>query len=288
MLNQRTVRVTQTTNLTSDIKSVGTAIRDWLTPFYTLGGVTTFVITVLTLIDRSGSLVRALTGALILLTIVVCAHAWTKARSTPAATDGAAKPASPKLHTALIIISLFFCVGLLVSEALMHERRQSAAPPTQPTVPDAPPKTPEPASAPTAAQAPAAVPAPVPAASTPAAAPAATEAPAIVAVPAAPTTPAPAVPANVAPAPESTKKQPVAPAVKAPAAIKEEAPKKPNKPQPNDSAAAHTAEPARPKPAKAPSAGAAMPARCSEIMVQFSAGRSLSDGDKQYLETSCR
>ena len=189
MLNQRTVRVTQTTNLTSDIKSVGTAIRDWLTPFYTLGGVTTFVITVLTLIDRSGWLVRALTGALILLTIVVCAHAWTKARSTPAATDGAAKPASPKLHTALIIISLFFCVGLLVSEALMHERRQSA---TAPTVPDAPPKSPEPAS-PAAAQAPAAVPAPVPAASTPAAAPALTEAPAIATAPAAP---APAVPAS--------------------------------------------------------------------------------------------
>ncbi len=283
MLNQRTVRVTQTTNLTSDIKSVGTAIRDWLTPFYTLGGVTTFVITVLTLIDRSGWLVRALTGALILLTIVVCAHAWTKARSAPAA-DGAAKPASPKLHTALIIISLFFCVGLLVSEALMHERRQSA---TAPTVPDASPKTPEPAS-PAAAQAPAAVPAPVPAASTPAAAPALTEAPAIATAPAAPTTPAPAVPANVAPAQEFTKKQPVAPATKAPAAIKEEASKKTNKPQPNDSAPAHAAEPARPKPAKAPSAGAAMPARCSEIMVQFSAGRSLSDGDKQYLETSCR
>ena len=285
MLNQRTVRVTQTTNLTSDIKSVGTAIRDWLTPFYTLGGVTTFVITVLTLIDRSGWLVRALTGALILLTIVVCAHAWTKARSTPAATDGAAKPASPKLHTALIIISLFFCVGLLVSEALMHERRQSATAPTLPTVPDAPPKTPEPASAPAAAQAPAAVPTPAPLASTPAAAPAATEAPAIATAPAAP---APAVPANVTSTQESTKKQPVAPAVKAPAATKEEAPKKPNKPQPNDSAPAHAAEPARPKPAKAPSAGAAMPARCSEIMVQFSAGRSLSDGDKQYLETSCR
>ena len=282
MLNQRTVRVTQTTNLTSDIKSVGTAIRDWLTPFYTLGGVTTFVITVLTLIDRSGWLVRALTGALILLTIVVCAHAWTKARSTPAATDGAAKPASPKLHTALIIISLFFCVGLLVSEALMHERRQSA---TAPTVPDAPPKTPDAASAPTAAQAPAAVPTPAPITSTPAAAPAATEAPAIATAPAAP---APAVPANVTSAQDSTKKQPVAPAVKAPAATKEEAPKKPNKPQPNDSAPAHAAEPARPKPAKAPSAGAAMPARCSEIMVQFSAGRSLSDGDKQYLETSCR
>ena len=285
MLNQRTVRVTQTTNLTSDIKSVGTAIRDWLTPFYTLGGVTTFVITVLTLIDRSGWLVRALTGALILLTIVVCAHAWTKARSTPAATDGAAKPASPKLHTALIIISLFFCVGLLVSEALMHERRQSATAPTLPTVPDAPPKTPEPASAPTAAQAPAAVPTPAPTASTPAAAPAATEAPAIATAPAAP---APAVPANVTSAQDSTKKQPVAPAVKAPAATTEEAPKKPNKPQPSDSAPAHAAEPARPKPAKAPSAGAAMPARCSEIMVQFSAGRSLSDGDKQYLETSCR
>ena len=123
MLNQRTVRVTQTTNLTSDIKSVGTAIRDWLTPFYTLGGVTTFVITVLTLIDRSGWLVRALTGALILLTIVVCAHAWTKARSTPAARRSAID--SPSISRAAALAS---CVAVaLETNGTVREARGLAS-----------------------------------------------------------------------------------------------------------------------------------------------------------------
>ena len=293
VLNPWTVRVTQSQakNLSTDIRTVGTAIRDWVTPFYTLGGVTTFVITVLTLIDSSGWLVRAITAALILLTIVACAHAWVRSRATADATADARPAAGPKLHTAMLIISLFFCVGLLVSEALMHEKRKGAgmadtprAEAPTPAEPQAPLPQPAPTSTPTATQeapAPAkpavaeppaqpAVAAPVPAAPTPA-----------VASPAAAARPSTA-PAD-APA-KIDKKEAPAPVSRAPAAIKEEAPKKPSKPSPASNDSATTAEPARPKPPKA----AALPARCSDIMVQFSAGRSLSDSDKQYLETSCR
>ncbi|MEG1280750.1 MAG: hypothetical protein RSD57_09900 [Comamonas sp.] len=280
MLNQWTMRVpqSQANNLSTDIKGVGTAIRDWITPFYTLGGVTTFVITVLTLIDRSGWLVRAITVALILLTIVVCAHAWVKSRNASAASTETAKSTSPKLHTALIIVSLFFCVGLLVSEALMHEKRPSAATTEAPRL-DSMPSSAEPVAKPPATTYTAA---PAPPAS-PVVAPAAVETPAFA------VTPVPAALSTTQAESELKKKQPVSPANQPPAAIKEATPKKTNKPASpnNDSAPIHAFEPARPKPAKAPSA-AALPARCSEIMAQFSAGRSVNEGDKQYLENSCR
>ena len=277
----------QAKTISTDIRTVGTAIRDWVTPFYTLGGVTTFVITVLTLIDGSGWLVRAITAALILLTIVACAHAWVRARATPDAAADARPAPAPKLHTVLLIISLFFCVGLLVSEALMHEKRKAAGTPDTPRA-EAPAAANLPAPATTASDvakpavaepiAQPAVVAPAPAAATP-----------VAVTPAAPAAAQP-TPTTADTTAKNDKKEALAPASRAPAAIKEEAPKKPNKPSPtsNDSATTAAAEPARPKPAKAASAGGALPARCSDIMVQFSAGRSLSDSDKQYLETACR
>ena len=265
-------RVTQTpaNNLSTDIKGVGTLVRDWVTPYYTLGGVTAFAITILSLIDRSGWLVRGVTAALVLLTLVVCAQAWTRSRAQPAADADTAKT-GPKLHTTLVIISLFFGVGLLVSEALVKERHKGEAAQTPPaetateksaTAPAAPAEPAAPAVVPTLTSA-----TPAAHAAEPASAPAAPI----------PPTP-PAAPATVT----------AAPAKPAPARAEpqEAAPKKAAKVTPAPAALEHSDTP-RAKPAKA-SERAVLPARCSEITAQFSAGRSVSDADKQYLETSCR
>ena len=75
---------TQTTSsFLTILKGVGTIIRDWLTPFYSLGGVTAFAITLLSLIDRSGMLVRWITAALVVITAVMWAHAFVQSRNRP-------------------------------------------------------------------------------------------------------------------------------------------------------------------------------------------------------------
>ena len=75
---------TQTTSsFLTILKGVGAIIRDWLTPFYSLGGVTAFAITLLSLIDRSGMLVRWITAALVVITAVMWAYAFVQSHNRP-------------------------------------------------------------------------------------------------------------------------------------------------------------------------------------------------------------
>ena len=114
---------TQTTSsFLTILKGVGAIIRDWLTPFYSLGGVTAFAITLLSLIDRSGMLVRWITAALVVITAVMWAYAFVQSHNRPK------DDSSPKtqMHIMLLVITLFFGTGLLISEAIMCERRQDS------------------------------------------------------------------------------------------------------------------------------------------------------------------
>ncbi len=223
------------------------------------------------LIDRSGVLVRVVTGVLVLLTMLACGRAWAISRAAPAA--GPSTQPTPKLHIGLLIISLFFCVGLLVTEALLHEKRQTAAAETA-TADNPAPATPAAAVTPVpapAAPAPTAQPQP-PAASVEAApvmaAPAPVPAIAVAAPATTPVAPMPAPPKTDAAKPAATTKNTPAPAAKT-----------------SPSTASETARPAAAKPR---SERPALPARCSDIAAQFSTGRTVSDADKQFLETSCR
>lgn len=72
-------------------KQTGFAIRDWLGPFYTLGGVIAFAITMLTLLDPSGMLVKSITVVLVIATAV----AWAISEAIMSGKRPAVAPAAP-------------------------------------------------------------------------------------------------------------------------------------------------------------------------------------------------
>lgn len=250
------------------IQQTGFAIRDWLGPFYTLGGVVAFAITMLTLLDPSGMLVRGITVLLVVTTAIAWALARAPSRRRAAdSTEPASQP--PPAHALLLAVTLFFTAGLVISEAIMGGKRQAVAP-AAPVAPVAPlassPAAPVPQSA---------------APATPAGAPALAPAP-LAAVPAPPPA-APALASATAPAPAT----PAASARPAGAA----APGKPAKPAEEH---APSTTPPRPRAAGPGSAAARPPLaagdaqRCSNLIAQFSLGQTPSDADKHFLETSCR
>lgn len=263
-------------NLTDDIKHTGWALRDWLGPYYTLGCAVAFGIALLTLLDPSGQLVRAVGAVLLVLTILAWVHHFYRQHQRKVQADAAGAP-QVKLHAILLAVTLFFLCGILVSDAVMRGKRggdtpahqdvaEQAAAPQAPTAPSAAPV------APAAAVAPAA---PQPAVAAPAIAPAATPAvtPAVAPAAVAPAEPR-VLPARIDVLPDS----PNSLAKPLPVSKKTE----PASADARTSSAGSSAEPA-PR--------AAAPAnrqRCSSLLGKFSLGEELNAEDKRYLETSCR
>ena len=109
-------------NLVDDVKRTGVAFRDWLTPYYTLGGAVAFCIAMFTLLDPSGQLVRFVSAGLFLLTVTVWVfHLWRRSAKPSQPSDASSLPAV-KPHAILLAVTAFFLVGMLVSESLMRSR----------------------------------------------------------------------------------------------------------------------------------------------------------------------
>ena len=113
--------------LAEDIKRTGVAFRDWLTPYYTLGGAVAFCIAVFTLLDPSGQLVRLVAAGLFLLTVSAWVLHLSRRGASASQTPDLAKPPGVKLHAILLAITIFFLLGMLVSEALMRNKHASDA-----------------------------------------------------------------------------------------------------------------------------------------------------------------
>lgn len=189
---------------TPQLQQIAFTIRDWLGPFYTLGGVTAFVIFLLSLLDPSGRLLQGVQIVLLLASALALAAAFLlRNRLGPLAQRFFASHG----HWILCLISAFFACGLVISHWIHRERPEPfVSPPPVSTKADAPGRSvkPEPEPAPTPVVPPAPVPAPAPA---PAPVPA--PAPAAAATPAAPRPvdtaparkPAPPTAAPVAPPP---------------------------------------------------------------------------------------
>lgn len=112
--------------IAEDIKHTGWAIRDWLSPFYTLGGAVAFCITMLTLLDQNGELhlTRIVGAVLVICTFVAWAlHLYKQHANRHHRRSVPAEPQA-KLHLILFTVSCFFIVGILLSEAWMKNRRQ--------------------------------------------------------------------------------------------------------------------------------------------------------------------
>ena len=283
-------RVTQNQKIRDTVKITGLTIRDWLGPYYTLGCVVMISIGFCTFIDPSGTLVRSLTGLLLFATLLAWSLHVARKRKTPAVAPVEGEkpvPIGPQLHAILFTVSLFFCAGLLISEFVMHEKRGSWFPKDGTTVPEpvpAPTPAPTPTPTPTPTSAPEPTPAPVPA-PVPVPAPTTKQ-------PTATTTPAPEAP----PASETTTtKSPAtdttpAPRKKSTDPVPEQKPQVPTRPR--DTAPTSTP----PEPRRAPTAAATTKKtepsgdrqRCASLVDKFSLGQTLSEADKQYLETSCR
>lgn len=133
-------------SIIDDIKHTGWVIRDWISPFYTLGGAIAFAIGMLTLLDKDGNLhlTRYVGAALLIATFLAWAlHFYQRHKHN--ASDAEDETTAPTLHVGLLIVSGFFSVGILLSEALLHEHRQqmnSGVPlPTTPPTLNPDPKT---------------------------------------------------------------------------------------------------------------------------------------------------
>lgn len=280
-------------NLTDDIKHTGWALRDWLGPYYTLGCAVAFGIALLTLLDPSGQLVRAVGAVLLVLTILAWVYHFYRQHQDKVQGAAAAGP-KVKLHGILLAVTLFFLCGIVISDAVMRGKRPGAAQTAQPYEEVLEPSTE--AAAPEATTVQPAPAAPVaPSAALPAAkevAASAPAAPAPVAVPQA-AVPAPASPiVTVAPAPA-----PIEPRV-LPARI-DVLPDSPNsmarpvpvstknEPTRADARTSHAERSA--EPAAAPRAAPPVNRqRCSSLLGKFSLGEELNAEDKRFLETSCR
>ena len=275
-------RVTQNQKIRDTVKITGLTIRDWLGPYYTLGCVVMISIGFCTFIDPSGTLVRSLTGLLLFATLLAWSLHVARKRKTPAVAPVEGEkpvPIGPQLHAILFTVSLFFCAGLLISEFVMHEKRGSWFPKDGTTVPEpVPAPTPAPTPTPTPTPAPEPTPAPVPAPTTKQ--PTTTTTPAPEAAPASETTTTKSPATDTTPAPRKKSTDPVP----------EQKSQVPTRPR--DTAPTSTP----PEPRRAPTAATTTKKtepsgdrqRCASLVDKFSLGQTLSEADKQYLETSCR
>ena len=263
---RQTSRVAQSkSNISTSIQKTGFAIRDWFGPYYTLGCLVAVAIGFCAIIEPSGWLVRAVTGALVLATLVTfCLH-LVRSRK-PAKSDGKDDAESgPHLHQILFAVTLFFCIGLVISEFLLHGKRPGqSAPQTTTSEPAAPPVANASAAAPATPATPAPTVAPAPTAS---------------AVPAAmPTKPEPSAKPAPTTAPKLSEKPTIQPA-----------------PQPEPQRGverkerAERTERAEPQAKRqpAPAAPSGDPQRCTQLIQKFSLGQNLSEADTQYLRSSC-
>lgn len=270
-------------NLTDDIKHTGWAIRDWLGPYYMLGGAVAFGIALLTLLDPSGRLVRAVGAVLLVLTILAWVHHFYRQHQRKAQVDPAGEP-QVKLHAILLAVTLFFLCGILVSDALMRGKRGGDAPAHQDVAEQAAPQAPAaPGAAPVAqpsAQAAAVAPAaPQPAVAAPAIAPAATPNVAPTATPA-------VAPAAVAPAEPRVLPARIDVLPDSPNSLAKPLPvSKKTEPASADARTSNAGSSAEPAPRAAAPANRQ---RCSSLLGKFSLGEELNAEDKRYLETSCR
>ena len=260
-------------NLTDDIKHTGWAIRDWLGPYYMLGGAVAFGIALLTLLDPSGQLVRAVGAVLLLLTILAWVYHFYRQHQ---AKGGAVSGPKVKLHGILLAVTLFFLCGIVISDAVMRGKRPGAAQTAQPHEEVLEPSTEAAAPAPTAAVAQSAVPAPA----APAPVAGAPAAPVVTAAPApAPTEPR-VLPARIDVLPDS----PNSMARPVPVSSK-------NEPARADARTSHAERNSErsAEPAAAPRAAPPVNRqRCSSLLGKFSLGEELNAEDKRFLETSCR
>ena len=113
--------------IAEDIKQTGWAIRDWLGPYYMLGGAVAFGIGMLTLLDQDGSLhlTRIVGAILFVATFVTWAYHFYKQRLLASAAHSTLDPAPPKakFHGILLAITVFFSCGIVISEVLMKKHR---------------------------------------------------------------------------------------------------------------------------------------------------------------------
>lgn len=112
-------------SIAEDIIKTGGVIRDWVAPFYTLGAAVAFAIGMLTLLDEDGTLrlTRIVGAALLIATFLAWAqHLYKQHKNKEHAVSP--EPAKAKFHIVLLIITSFFMVGILVSEAVMKGHRK--------------------------------------------------------------------------------------------------------------------------------------------------------------------
>lgn len=253
------------------IKYTGTVIRDWLTPFYTLGAVVTFAIGILTLLDEGGTLhlTRWVGAALLIATFLTWALHFYQQHKHKATSD-APETAHAKLHIVLLIISSFFTVGILVSEAFMKGHRQQLQTASNGLQAPAPAPTPTAAAPqPLPASIPVVVPVPVPAPTTvaavePVVAPSTLNSSTTPTAPVATATSSPERPVAVTP-------KPIVSANKSHTVL----------------ATAPNASQAQRKPVPKNSEPRVQDARCTALISSFSLGQDLSESQQQYLE-KCR
>lgn len=257
-------------SIAEDIKHTGGIIRDWISPFYTLGAFVTFAIGMLTLLDKDGTLhlTRYVGVALLIATFLAWAHHFYQQYHHKAAPvqDGE-NPEAPRVkpHIFLLMVSGFFVVGIFLSEALMHSHRQQL---------QAGPAS----SAPTPVAAPSSAPAetsnPAPTARAPDFAPSTQVVVPVQAAPAAAHTPPtqPAAPAAAASAPSVEKQKSTQPSPR-------EDKKPRNTPETPNETQGRT-QTKNPAPF-------AVDERCTELMAAFSLGQDLSPKQQNYLE-KCR
>lgn len=280
--------------IAEDIKHTGWAIRDWLSPFYTLGGAVAFCITMLTLLDQNGELhlTRIVGAVLVICTFVAWAlHLYKQHANRHHRRSVPAEPQA-KLHLILFTVSCFFIVGILLSEAWMKNRRQDL-PEKAPLVEKidkaaenplpAPPNQilPEQTSGATSQVSPP----PPPLQATKKNMPAST-----------PQAPAAVMETTLAPASAAEKTSPAS-AVNAsatvPAAQQQTSNTKPVQPKPTPSAVKTTAKPPITPEKPRSSESSASPKsiyseKCASLLHKFSLGEEVSAQEHRYLETSCR
>ena len=289
--------------LFGDIQRTGFALRDWLGPYYMLGAVVAFFITVFSLLDPSGWLVRWVAAGLFLLTIVVWvlflyrqASSRKLAAASTAPADAGAKP-----HAILLAVTVFFLLGLLVSEALLRGRNAGGPAAQQPSLPAQSENGS--ALAPVPATAAAVVPTQAPANASPSAQPAKDVA----------TVPVPAMAPTLPPVPLQAAAQgpsasdttaaagtgtgiatntPKGTAAVARARLLNTLPEPRLAERPPAVRPVALQKPA-PKPAPLDANGGPTPSpaerqRCSSLLGRFSLGEELQPADKQFLRTSCR